>query len=532
MSYLVLARKYRPQTFDEVYAQDHITKILKNSIEMDRIAQAYLFTGTRGVGKTSMARILAKSLNCLEDESIHPCNKCQNCKEITNGNSSDVIEIDGASNTGVDDIRELQKELMYSATHSRYKIYIIDEVHMLSKNAFNALLKTLEEPPERVIFIFATTEPHKVLPTIISRCQRFDFKRIPINAIIDRLRLICKKEKIVIETEALFTIAQKADGSLRDAESLLDQVTAYKETNIKLKDVLQIFGLIGNEVYNKIVEAILQKDSKKIINNLHTILEKGSDLQEFISGLLDYFRKLLLLKIGIDVQDITKNQKVIMQEFAKKFEENKLLYLMSILIKCKTEIKNSNSPTLVAEMTFIKLTKLTEMKSIEKIIENLPKSSNSINVSYNKQTETSKNIKLHNKTKLEKEKLNKEIENDKPKIKKLTREIFKENQESIIKKLSNSIVANRLNKSKLEKIEDNVVYFKIPQGLGEELIRDEKENIEKVISNHFDINVSVRFIVDKDSKNNDLILNPTMQDIKKHTPKIAKFIEITDSELL
>jgi len=198
MSYLVLARKYRPQTFEEVYSQDHITRILKNSILQDRIGQAYLFTGTRGVGKTSMARIFAKSLNCLSEDkpTVKPCNKCSNCIDITNSASPDVVEIDGASNTGVDDIRELQKELMYAPTNSRYKIFIIDEVHMLSKSAFNALLKTLEEPPRNVIFIFATTEPQKILPTIISRCQRFDFKRIPIPDIKKRLSEIAELENI------------------------------------------------------------------------------------------------------------------------------------------------------------------------------------------------------------------------------------------------------------------------------------------------------------------------------------------------
>ena len=276
MSYIVLARKYRPQTFAEVYAQEHITEILHNAIVSSRIAHAYLFTGPRGVGKTSMARIMAKNLNCVEGPTVTPCNKCHNCLEITAGTSPDVIEIDGASNTSVDDVRELQKELIYAPSQSPYKIYIIDEVHMLSKNAFNALLKTLEEPPDNVLFIFATTEPYKVLPTIISRCQRYDFKRIPIDSIVKRLKELTREEKIEIDAESLHMIARKADGSLRDALSLLDQVLSYSLNQVTIDKVREIFGIIPTQVYCDLMKLIKAKDNPALLAELQRIFEHGT----------------------------------------------------------------------------------------------------------------------------------------------------------------------------------------------------------------------------------------------------------------
>jgi len=231
-SYLVLARKWRPQLFEEVVGQQHITQTLQNAISQKRVAHAFLFTGARGVGKTSTARILAKALNCEKGPQINPCGQCTNCQEVTHGTSMDVIEIDGASNRGIDEIRELKENVRYTPAKSRYKIYIIDEVHMLTKEAFNALLKTLEEPPPHIIFIFATTEPHKIPATILSRCQRYDFKRIPFREVIGSLKRIVEEEKIQISQRGLLSIAQESEGSLRDAQSLLDQVIAYAGKNI------------------------------------------------------------------------------------------------------------------------------------------------------------------------------------------------------------------------------------------------------------------------------------------------------------
>jgi len=347
MSYIVLARKYRPQNFKEVYAQEHITEILQSAIATNRIAHAYLFTGPRGVGKTSLARILAKSLNCVNGPTTTPCNACSNCLEITAGTSPDVIEIDGASNTSVDDIRELQRELLYPASSSNYKIYIIDEVHMLSKNAFNALLKTLEEPPDNVIFIFATTEPQKVLPTIISRCQRYDFKRIPIASIVQRLQEISILEGIKIDSESLYLIARKADGGMRDALSLMDQAISYCLNNITIDKVRQIFGMIPNQVYQKFLTLIYDKDTQGLINELHLIFEQGIDLQEFIANMQEFVRILILRKLQVQIKDINPDELSLFDELAELFGQNKLLYILSYLIACRNDLRGSSNPYLI-----------------------------------------------------------------------------------------------------------------------------------------------------------------------------------------
>ena len=535
MAYLVLARKYRPQTFEEIYAQDHITKILKNTIELDRTAHAYLFTGPRGVGKTSLARIFAKSLNCLKDgPTITPCNTCENCTEITQGISADVIEIDGASNTGVEDIRDLQKELMYSPSNSKYKIYIIDEVHMLSKNAFNALLKTLEEPPENIIFIFATTEPHKVLPTIISRCQRFDFKRIPIPSIIERSRKICEIEKIEIADDALFMIAKKADGSMRDAQSLLDQVLAYGKERLTLEDVLSIFGIVHTDVYNHIMHAISNKDATAIIQLLHDVLDKGNDIQELLNGILDYIRNILLLKVGIEIPVMSEAILKQMQDVGSKFSENELLYLMTLLVKTKTDIKNSNNPILVAEMSFVKLSKLSELQSLEEILNSIDDNeSRTVRPTQEKRVapvikkDTSQPITS---TEDVKSILEKEIEEEKPKIDKLTKEIVEADMEILLKKVikEKAFVGNYLKNCILSNVSNNLVQYNVASQMPFNMLDQNKVEISEIYSNHFNLKIRVEFLLQKEQKEQ-VINNPTMDDVKRESPALADFIEKTDS---
>ena len=298
MSYLVLARKYRPQTFDEVTGQEHITDLLKKAIQSSRIHHAYLFCGPRGIGKTSCARILAKSLNCQKGPTLNPCGECVACQEITRGSSFDVLEIDGASNRGIDEIRTLRENVKFAPSAGKYKIYIVDEVHMLTTEAFNALLKTLEEPPAHVKFIFATTAPQKVPATIISRCQRFDFKRISVETIVATMAAISKKEKFKIDQDALYTIAKAAQGSLRDALSILDQLSALSDEGIEAKDVFSMLGMVETQFLFDLTGALARKNCTLALEILEKIIDQGKDIKQLNKDLIEHFRNLMVVKIG------------------------------------------------------------------------------------------------------------------------------------------------------------------------------------------------------------------------------------------
>ena len=288
MEHQSLYRKWRPQTFEDIIGQKHITQTLINAISLNRISHAYIFSGPRGVGKTTTARILAKSLNCEKGPTPYPCNKCERCIRITNGYSMDVMEIDGASNNGVDSIRELRNKVNFAPAEGRYKIYIIDEVHMLSQGAFNALLKTLEEPPLHVIFIFATTDPHKIPSTILSRCQWFNFRRISLADIVAKLKMIAKDEKLSIDDKTLDIIARSSTGSMRDAESALDQIIAYCGKDITSQSVREVLGIIEEEVFFEFLEAIIKNDTLKGIELISRISDLGEDASQFIKNLMEY----------------------------------------------------------------------------------------------------------------------------------------------------------------------------------------------------------------------------------------------------
>ncbi|MBI3313838.1 MAG: DNA polymerase III subunit gamma/tau [Candidatus Omnitrophica bacterium] len=374
MNYLVFARKFRPQTFDSVIGQEPITTTLQNSIRQERISQSFLFSGPRGVGKTSTARILAKALNCAKGPTEKPCGKCTACLEITQGNSMDVLEIDGASNRGIDEIRNLRETVKFKAINGKFKIYIIDEVHMLTPEAFNALLKTLEEPPPHVKFIFATTEPHKVPLTILSRCQRFNFKRIPTAEIVKKLDEIAKEEKLKIEKNALFLIAKASEGALRDAESLLDQLASFAEGKIAEKDVLLMLGLASDELYLDVLQTLRAKDGSKILSLVGDFYTQGRDLVQFAKGLLEIFRHLLVLKSTPKGEEFVELQEDIIAQFkkiAQEFSEGELLLGLNILGNLQNQLRrNMAPPRLLVETTLFKLLYLDGLKNVEEVLEN------------------------------------------------------------------------------------------------------------------------------------------------------------------
>ena len=357
MSYLVTARKWRPMRFDEVTAQEHVTVTMKNAIIRNRIAHAYLFSGPSGVGKTTTARIFAKAINCQNVKDGEPCNDCDVCKEITDGRSLDVIEIDGASNRGIDEIRDLRESVRYSPARLKYKVYIIDEVHMLTKEAFNALLKTLEEPPAYAMFVLATTEPHKVIPTILTRCQRFDFKRIEIEKIIERLRFIAKEEKISVDEESFVTIAKKGDGSMRDALSIFDQVAAFCGNDIRHEVVVNALSLVDSELFFKTTELIQNNDSKGAVELAAEIVSRGYDTVDFLEGLSEHIRNLLIASTTekADLIEASEDYRKKYLETAKKFDRLDLLRLLKTTSEAVQQIKYVSQPRIKLEMTLLQL---------------------------------------------------------------------------------------------------------------------------------------------------------------------------------
>lgn len=356
--FVVSARKYRPQTFDTVVGQKSITSTLRNAIKNDHLAQAFLFCGSRGVGKTSTARILAKTINCFNrSEQIEACDQCDSCESFNTGSSLNVYELDAASNNSVEDIRNLIDQVRIAPQLGTHKVYIIDEVHMLSTSAFNAFLKTLEEPPKHAIFILATTEKHKIIPTILSRCQIFDFNRIKVKDIADHLAFIAEKEGITAETDALHIIAQKADGALRDALSIFDQIVTFSGNNVSYDQVIQNLNILDYDYYFRIVDSALREDIPAALLLLNDIIEKGFDQHNFIVGLADHYRNLLVCK---DVRtasllEVSENIQDRYVEQSKKMESEHLLRALAVLSKTDVEYKASKNQRLLVELALMQL---------------------------------------------------------------------------------------------------------------------------------------------------------------------------------
>lgn len=374
MSYIVFARKWRPRTFDEIIGQGHIITTLKNAIEQNRVAHAYLFSGPRGTGKTTTARLLAKALNCEKGPTSSPCNKCTSCNEIMAARNLDIIEIDAASNRGIDDVRSLRENVKFSPQYGKYKVYIIDEVHMLTPEAFNALLKTLEEPPAHIKFVFATTAVHKVLPTVLSRCQRFDFKRIPLKDIVSKLKKITHTEKIDIEEGALLTIARVAFGSMRDAESVLDQLNSFTKGKISLESVNSVLGILPYEALNEFTEGVIKKDTVSVLSLIDKIINEGRDGYQFLINLIEYFRNILIAKQGQDLQklmDIPQDEIELISKQAGSFTTEDILYILYTLINAVSSMRYAPSVRIPLEMLAVKLTRRESIVSLAEILKRI-----------------------------------------------------------------------------------------------------------------------------------------------------------------
>ena len=373
MGYTALYRKFRPKNFYEIVGQDHITQTLKNQIKTNRIGHAYLLTGGRGTGKTTTAKIFARAINCLNPKDGEPCNECEMCKSMLDGSLTDVVEMDAASNNSVEDIRDIREKINFLPTRAKYRVYIIDEVHMLSTGAFNALLKTLEEPPEHVKFILATTEPQKLLPTILSRCQRFDFKKISNEDLIKRMKIVCKESKIQITEPALNLIATLSEGAARDALSILERCLQDGDTDIDENKIKDLVGIPKFEYVNNITKAIIEKDIEKAISSTENILDEGKDLGNFLWEMIKYTKDILIYKVSKKLDIYSEDEKKQIQEISEKTSKEELINIIYKLSELENKMRLSSQKTIIFETEIIKLCMNQDTKSLEGRIEKLEK---------------------------------------------------------------------------------------------------------------------------------------------------------------
>ena len=509
--YQALYREYRPQTFDEILGQDHITTTLKHQVANNNFSHAYLFSGTRGTGKTTAAKVLSRAINCLNQREGNPCNECENCMAILEETTMDVIEMDAASNNGVDNIRDIRDKVVYPPSKLKYRVYIIDEVHMLSKGAFNALLKTLEEPPKHLVFILATTEKEKLPQTIVSRCQRFDFKRVSTNDIVKNMKVISEKLDIQIDDKALNLIARSAEGGMRDALSLLDQCISYGEKIIKYEDAINILGIANKDLLFKLVDNIISKDIEEVLKMVDGIIQEGKDINQFIIDLINHIRDLLIIRTSKNAQDILESPDIKqLSEQSKNVDASFYLNALDILTEAANKAKWSTQPRIILEVALINILNMESISLLERV--------KRLEEKINNAPETT----LPPKTKVE------TVKKDEPKKEEEKNPVAKEEtKEEKTKETSSTLGSNEVN---LDIIAEE--WPKILQNLKKENIRiyafmvegevldyennrvtigyddnfsfhkdavnnsqENKETVEKVISNHFKTEMTINLLM-------------------------------------
>ncbi len=549
MGYKVLSLKWRPQTFEDVVGQDHLTKTLINAFKKDRVAQGYILTGPRGVGKTTTARIISKTLNCSTAKNGVPCNECNSCKEIIDGRNLDVLEIDGASNRGIEEIRNLREQIKYTPMNSRYKVFIIDEVHMLTNQAFNALLRTLEEPPSHGKFILATTDIHKVPSTIISRCQRFDFNRITLDVISKRLSLILKAESIDIDDASLLSISQKADGSMRDALSLLDQVIAYSGDSIKIEDVSAVIGLIPNEIYFDFSNAIVEKDYNKMMSVIESIHSAGLSLQDLTEGLIKHYNNLLITLVDKGEDLLSGMSEEIKNQYINSYNSyiNKdIIRISKVLHDMQFSLKQVSQPMIVFEMTALKLLEMDTSVSISELISDISSKESKKKVIESKEPPIKKNdditdFKIDEELNVSEKSTNPKTSNDEKQKPLLDLDVIKDTWNDFVSKVSNNrpSIATILEHADPIELNGNSLTVNIVDlpkfSVGN--LEHNQELINQFAQEHYDLPLKIvpKLVQsnnsDNISKKNDSKVDEDHSSNSKDTV-ISKVLEVFDGEIL